>query len=242
MWDKIISGNPNNNNNNKGIILLVVIGLFLIRGALNIGASKEPVKDVMATLINNSVSAEYYYNIKAEKLNEEYGHFAHYGWDEFVILKDLPGSEKSDNMVSGREYWYADYGTFEKHRTRFFQNRTDAEMTEDVFCMNICQKWEKSEQREPLYITENGTEYRIELLDFYNKDTGEFIKTVSFIWWHKNGSSFFIESDYSFEELLPYIEDMDVIKVEKQETAKAETEQDYKSGYRLIRSVLRLMT
>lgn len=167
----------------------------------------------MATLINNSESAEYYYNIKADKINEEYIVFSQYGWEQFYILKDLPNSEKSDNINVLKDYYYVDYGTFAKYRTRFFQNRTGAEITEDVSCMNICQEWEKTKLQDPLYITKSETEYKVELLDFYNKDTDEFIKTVSFIWWHKDGSSFFIESDYSLEELLPYIEDMGVIKV-----------------------------
>jgi hypothetical protein len=110
-------------------------------------------------------------------------------------LKDLPNSEKSNNINVLKDYYYVDYGTFAKYRTRFFQNRTGAEITEDVSCMNICQEWEKTKLQDPLYITKSETEYKVELLDFYNKDTDEFIKTVSFIWWHKDGSNFFIESD-----------------------------------------------
>lgn len=197
------------------IVIILAVGLFLIRGTINIGLHKEPVEDRMATLINNGESAEYYYNIKADKINEEYIVFSQYGWEQFYILKDLPNSEKSDNINILKDYYYVDYGTFAKYRTRFFQNRTGAEITEDVSCMNICQEWEKTKLQDPLYITKSETEYKVELLDFYNKDTDEFIKTVSFIWWHKDGSSFFIESDYSLEELLPYIEDMRVIKVEK---------------------------
>lgn len=197
------------------IVIILAVGLFLIRGTINIGLQKEPVENRMATLVNNGVSAEYYYNIKADKINEEYIVFSQYGWEQFYILKDLPNSEKSDNINILKDYYYVDYGTFAKYRTRFFQNRTGAEITEDVSCMNICQEWEKTKLQDPLYITKSETEYKVELLDFYNKDTDEFIKTVSFIWWHKNGSSFFIESDYSLEDLLQYIEDMDIIKVEK---------------------------
>lgn len=203
------------NKRDIGLIVLLAVGLFLIRGTINIGLHKKPVEDRMATLVNNGVSAEYYYNIKSDKINEEYIDFSQYGWEQFYILKDLPNSEKSDNINVLKDYYYVDYGTFAKYRTRFFQNRTGAEITEDVSCMNICQEWEKTKLQDPLYITKSGTEYKVELLDFYNKDTDEFIKTVSFIWWHKNCSSFFIESDYSLEELLPYIEDMGVIKVEK---------------------------
>ena len=203
------------NKRDIGLIALLAVGLFLIRGTINIDLHKEPVEDRMAILINNGESAEYYYNIKFDKINEEYIYFSQYGWEQFYILKDLPNSEKSDNINVLKNYYYVDYGTFAKYRTRFFQNRTGAEITEDIFCMHICQEWEKTKLQDPLYITKSGTEYKVELLDFYNKDTDEFIKTVSFIWWHKNGSSFFIESDYSLEELLPYIEDMDIIKVEK---------------------------
>jgi len=194
---------------------MLAVGLFLIRGIVNIGTHKEPVEDKMADIVNNSIQAEYYCNIKAGEINKAYSKFADHGWSSFYILKDLPGSEKSDNINVLDSCYYVDYGTFAKHRTRFFQNRTGAQITEDVFCMNICQKNEISQWRDTLYINENGTEYKVELLDFYRKDTKEFVKTVTFLWWQQDGSSFFIESDYTFEELLPYIEDIDVIKVEK---------------------------
>ncbi|MBR2028612.1 MAG: hypothetical protein IKJ68_13495 [Clostridia bacterium] len=198
-----------------GLIALLAIGLFLIRGIVNIDINKAPIEDKMADIINNGVQSDYYYNIKADRINEKYTDFSQYGWEQFYILKDLPGSEKSDNINVVKDYYYVDYGTFEKHRTRFFQNRTGDEITEDAFCMNFCQKWETSQFRDTLYITENGTEYKIKLLDFYNKDTKEFVKTVTFIWWHQDENSFFMESDYSFDELLPFIKDMDIIKAEK---------------------------
>lgn len=198
-----------------GLIIMLAVGFFLIRSTINIGITKEPVEDKMAALINNGTGADYYYNIKSEEINKSYLDFSQYGWEEFYILKNLPNAEKSDNINVLKDYYYADYGTFSKQRTRFFQNRTGAEITEENFCMNICQKWETVQSRDTLYITENGIEYKIEMLDFYNKDTDEFVKTVTFIWWNNGENSFFIESDYSFDELLPFIEDIDVIKVEK---------------------------
>ena len=50
---------------------------------------------------------------------------------------------------------------------------------------------------------------------FYNKETREPTKTVTSIWWKENGYSFFIESDYSLEELEPYIEEMTIIVVNR---------------------------
>lgn len=205
-----------------GLLVLLAVGLFFIRGTVNIGINKEPVEDKMAELINNSVSAEYYYNIKADEINKAYGNFARHGWDSFCMLKDLPGSEKSDNINVLEDYYYVDYGTFAKHRTRFFQNRTGAQITEDVFCMNLCQKNEISKFRDALYISDYGKDFTAKLLDFYNKDTGEFVKTVTFLWWQQDSSSFFVESDYSLEELGPYIEDMAIINVEQHQSAKTD--------------------
>lgn len=204
-----------------GLIAILAVGLFLLRGIANISMNRDPLEDKMADIVNNGAQAEYYCNIKADEMNKAYNKFADHGWDSFYIFSDLPGSEKSDNISVLDDYYYVDYGTFAKHRTRFFQDRTGAEITEDVFCMNLCQKNEISQWRDPLYITENEIEYKVELLDFYNKDTKEFVKTVTFLWWQQDGSSFFTESDYSFEELLPYIEDMNVIKVEKSDNKES---------------------
>ena len=97
-----------------GLLVLLAVGLFFIRGTVNIGINKEPVEDKIAELINNGVSAEYYYNIKADEVNKAYGNFARHGWDSFCMLKDLPGGEKSDNINVLEDYYYVDYGTFAK--------------------------------------------------------------------------------------------------------------------------------
>jgi len=46
-----------------GLIVMLAVGLFLIRGIVNIGTHKEPVEDKMADIVNNSIQAEYYCNI-----------------------------------------------------------------------------------------------------------------------------------------------------------------------------------
>ena len=197
-----------------GVLVLIIAGIILLRGVLGTAITQEPIEDKMSDIVNNGVSAEYYCNIKSDTINEAYQNFIFYEWEEFYMLSDLPGSEKSDNMVVTKDYAFVDYGTFSKHRTRFFQNRTGADIT-DVALMDLCQDWEESKMRTTMTVSEYGGDFKIEILDFYNKDTKEISKTVTFIWWKENGYSFFIESDYSLEELEPYIEEMTIIALNR---------------------------
>ena len=197
-----------------GVLVLIIAGIALLRGTLGVAVTKEPLEDKMSEILNNGTQAEYYCNIKSDTINEAYQNFVFYGWEEFYMLNDLPGSEKSDNMVVAKDYAFVDYGTFSKYRTRFFQNRTGAEIT-DVALMDLCQEYEESTIRETVYSSHTGKNLKAEIRDFYNKETGEPTKTVTSIWWKENGYSFFIESDYSLEELEPYIEEMAVIAVNK---------------------------
>ncbi len=197
-----------------GVLVLIIMGIALLRVTLDFAVIKEPAEDKMSEIINNGMQAEYYCNIKSDTINKAYENFVFYAWEEFYILNDLPGSEKSDNMVVAKDYAFVDYGTFSNYRTRFFQNRTGAEIT-DVALMDLCQEYEESTIRETVYSSQTGKNLKAEICDFYNKETGEPTKTVTSIWWKENGYSFFIESDYSLEELEPYIEEMAVIAVNK---------------------------
>ena len=197
-----------------GVLLIIIVGIVLLRGTLNVAVTKEPQTDKMSEILNNGTQAEYYCNIKSDTINEAYQNFVFYGWEEFYMLNDLPGSEKSDNMVVTKDYSFVDYGTFSKYRTRFYQDRTGADIT-DVALMDLCQDYEESVIRGTVYSSHTGKNLKAEIRDFYNKKTGEPTKTVTSIWWKENGYSFFIESDYSLEELEPYIEKMTVIAVNK---------------------------
>ena len=185
-----------------------------MRGTLGVAVTKEPLEDKMSEIINNGTKAEYYCNIKSDTINKAYENFVFYGWEEFYMFNGLPGDEKSDNMVVAKDYAFVDYGTFSKYRTRFFQNRTGADIT-DAALMDLCQEYEESTVRGNVYSNNTGKNLKAEIRDFYNKETGEPTKTVTSIWWKDNGYSFFIESDYSLEELEPYIEKMTVIAVNK---------------------------
>ena len=197
-----------------GVLVLIIAGIALLRGTLGVAVTKEPLEDKMSEIINNGTKAEYYCNIKSDTINKAYENFVFYGWEEFYMLNGLPGDEKSDNMVVAKDYSFVDYGTFSKYRTRFFQNRTGADIT-DAALMDLCQEYEESTVRGNVYSNNTGKNLKAEIRDFYNKETGEPTKTVTSIWWKDNGYSFFIESDYSLEELEPYIEKITVIAVNK---------------------------
>ena len=197
-----------------GVLVLIIAGIVLLRGVLGTAITQEPMEDKISEILNNGVSEEYYFNIKSDTINEAYQNFIFYEWEEFYMLNDLPGSEKSDNMVVTKDYAFVDYGTFSKHRTRIFQNRTGDDIT-DAALMDLCQDYEESVIRGTVYSSQTGKNLKAEIRDFYNKETREPTKTVTSIWWKENGYSFFIESDYSLEELEPYIEEMTIIVVNR---------------------------
>ena len=199
----------NSRSNKIGLYIMLVIAFVLF----NWLSKQTKLPDYMADAVNNGIKADYYYNVKADAINKAYKKFIVYGWDSFYILPDLPEKEISNEINVLNDYYFVDYGITARHRTRFFQNRTGAEIPQERYCMNYCQENEICEWQEETVAEKSGIKYTVQLLDFYDKNSKEYIKTVCYIKWQQDNSSFLIESDYMFDELIEYIGNITDVKV-----------------------------
>lgn len=158
---------------------------------------------------------DYFCGVRDGMFNKTYSHLLDSQWENIYLPGEIPGNGTASQFCILGDTLQADYNcgsAVNMRRVRLLQ-KNGSEKLECEQLMHLVQEWQYTEKRNARTFELYGKEFYAEYMDFYNSDTKELVKTVTSLWWTEDGFSFFLESDYSIEDLEPFFESMHKIEV-----------------------------